>query len=60
VKKPSWLRWTRKDKPADLPSQDTKAVRRRTDQRIKRQDIQKQQDEAPKERRVESGKGNVR
>jgi len=56
VKKPSWLRWSHKDKPADTPPQDT--IRRRTDQMIRQQDIQKhQQDEAQKDRRGESGKG---
>ena len=52
MKKPSWLRWGREDKPADAPSQDIKAVRRRTDQKIKQQEAQKQRqdDEEQKER----------
>jgi hypothetical protein len=62
VKKPSWLRWSRENKPADAPAQDTKAVRQRTDQKIRQQDAQKQRqdEEAKKPRRGEGGKKDSR
>jgi hypothetical protein len=46
VKKPKWLRW----ESSDTKSDDLKKVRRQTDQRMKQQAAQKEQDEAEKKK----------
>lgn len=53
MKWPKWLRWSSGNETADTPSQDIKAVRRRTDQKIRQQEIQRQQpaDDPQKEKR---------
>ena len=46
VKRPRWLRWSRREEHADSKAENLKEVRRRTDQKIKQQDAQqKRQDE---------------
>ena len=57
MKKRSWLRW-RREEQASVPSQDIKAVRRRTDQKIKQQNAQErlQDDEAQKQERGQGRK----
>ena len=42
LKKPNWLPWSRKE-PADSKAETLKKVRRRTDQKIRQQDAQKEQ-----------------
>jgi hypothetical protein len=46
VKKPKWLRW----ESSDTKSDDLKKVRRQTDQRMKQQAAQKEQDEGREEK----------
>ena len=41
VKKPSWLRWSRREAPVESKTENLKKVRRRTDQKIRQQDAQK-------------------
>jgi hypothetical protein len=41
LKKSSWLPWSRND-PADSQAEALKKVRRRTDQKIRQQEVQKE------------------
>jgi hypothetical protein len=42
VKKPGWLRWNRGEEPGNSSAEKLKNVRRRTDQKIRQQEAQKE------------------